>query len=155
MSPADPQWARIEPLLPIGCRGGVGCGAIKRVIDAIAWKYRTGSPGTDLPAEYGSWKGAQPAADVGDGRHLGNGSSPLGSPRPTPKANRTGSSGSTRPACAVIRRKGPGSAIDHAAPVPAPAVHDHGPRGGDRADSGAEQRGACVRLGGRGSPVVR
>lgn len=28
------------------------------MIDAIAWKYRTGSPWADLPAEFGSWKGA-------------------------------------------------------------------------------------------------
>jgi transposase len=27
------------------------------VIEAIAWKYRTGSPWRDLPAEFGSWKG--------------------------------------------------------------------------------------------------
>jgi transposase len=27
------------------------------VIDAIAFKYRTGLPWTDLPAEFGSWKG--------------------------------------------------------------------------------------------------
>lgn len=28
------------------------------MIDAIAWKYRTGSPWADLPEEFGSWKGA-------------------------------------------------------------------------------------------------
>lgn len=28
------------------------------MIDAIAWKYRTGSPWMDMPAEFGSWKGA-------------------------------------------------------------------------------------------------
>jgi transposase len=27
------------------------------MIDAIAWKYRTGSPWADLPEEFGSWKG--------------------------------------------------------------------------------------------------
>jgi len=27
------------------------------VIEAIAWKYRTGSPWPDLPEQYGSWKG--------------------------------------------------------------------------------------------------
>ncbi|PZT75208.1 hypothetical protein DNK56_17975 [Streptomyces sp. AC1-42W] len=25
--------------------------------NAIPWKYRTGSPWMDLPAEFGSWKG--------------------------------------------------------------------------------------------------
>ncbi len=28
------------------------------MIDAIAWKYRTGCPWQDLPGRYGSWKGA-------------------------------------------------------------------------------------------------
>ena len=27
------------------------------MIEAIAWKYRTGSPWPDLPEQYGSWKG--------------------------------------------------------------------------------------------------
>ncbi|MFE2527631.1 transposase [Streptomyces sp. NPDC059382] len=29
-----------------------------RVIDAIAFKYRTGTPWMDLPEQFGSWKGA-------------------------------------------------------------------------------------------------
>ncbi|MFB7043438.1 transposase, partial [Streptomyces sp. NPDC056294] len=29
----------------------------RQVIDAIAWKSRTGSPWSCLPAEFGSWKG--------------------------------------------------------------------------------------------------
>ncbi|MGW4897375.1 transposase [Kitasatospora sp. NPDC004240] len=29
-----------------------------QVIDAIAWKFQTGSQWVHLPAEYGSWKGA-------------------------------------------------------------------------------------------------
>ncbi|RST13573.1 transposase [Streptomyces sp. WAC05374] len=28
------------------------------MIDAIAWKYRTGSPRADPPEEFGSWKSA-------------------------------------------------------------------------------------------------
>jgi transposase len=28
------------------------------VIDAIAFKYRTGTPWMDLPEHFGSWKGA-------------------------------------------------------------------------------------------------
>ncbi|AZQ40045.1 transposase [Streptomyces cyaneochromogenes] len=27
------------------------------MIEAIAWKYRTGSPWGDMPSEFGSWKG--------------------------------------------------------------------------------------------------
>ncbi|GEB60167.1 transposase [Streptomyces gardneri] len=29
----------------------------RQVIDAIAFKYRTGTPWTDLPERFGSWKG--------------------------------------------------------------------------------------------------
>ncbi|MBC9719779.1 IS5 family transposase [Streptomyces sp. TRM66268-LWL] len=59
MSLTDAQWARIEPLLPDRApkRGGRWRDH-RQVIDAIAWKYRTGSPWMDLPEEFGSWKGA-------------------------------------------------------------------------------------------------
>ncbi|AWN25053.1 IS5 family transposase [Streptomyces sp. NEAU-S7GS2] len=59
VSLADAQWARIEPLLPGRApkRGGRWRDH-RQVIDAIAWKYRTGSPWMDLPAEFGSWKAA-------------------------------------------------------------------------------------------------
>jgi transposase len=54
----DAQWARIEPLLPDrtpkrGGRWREHC----QVIDAIAWKFQTGSQWIQLPREYGSWKG--------------------------------------------------------------------------------------------------
>ncbi|MFD9536263.1 IS5 family transposase [Streptomyces sp. NPDC060010] len=32
----------------------------RQVIDAIAWKFQTGSQWVHLPAEYGSWKGVYP-----------------------------------------------------------------------------------------------
>lgn len=53
------QWARIEPLLPdrVPVRGGWWRDH-RLVIDAIAWRYRTGSPWMDLPERYGSWKSA-------------------------------------------------------------------------------------------------
>ncbi|WP_443043457.1 IS5 family transposase [Streptomyces sp. GF20] len=55
----DAQWARIEPLLPDRTpRRGGRWRDHRQVIDAIAWKYRTGSPWMDLPPEFGSWKGA-------------------------------------------------------------------------------------------------
>ncbi|MFD3480510.1 IS5 family transposase [Streptomyces sp. NPDC058695] len=55
----DAQWARIEPLLPDRTpkRGGRWRDH-RQVIDAIAWKFQTGSQWVRLPAEYGSWKGA-------------------------------------------------------------------------------------------------
>ncbi|WP_373408192.1 IS5 family transposase [Streptomyces sp. 13-12-16] len=54
----DAQWARIEPLLPDRTpRRGGRWRDHRQVIDAIAWKFRTGSQWVHLPAEYGSWKG--------------------------------------------------------------------------------------------------
>ncbi|MGW0670661.1 IS5 family transposase [Streptomyces sp. NPDC002746] len=54
----DAQWARIEPLLPNRTpkRGGRWRDH-RLVIDAIAWKFQTGSQWIHLPEKYGSWKG--------------------------------------------------------------------------------------------------
>ena len=59
MSLTDAQWARIEPLLPDRTpkRGGRWRDH-RQVLDAIAFKYRTGTPWMDLPERFGSWKGA-------------------------------------------------------------------------------------------------
>ncbi|MFG2888035.1 IS5 family transposase [Streptomyces sp. NPDC048248] len=58
MSLTDAQWARIEPLLPDRTppRGGRWRDH-RQVIDAIAFKYRTGTPWMDLPERFGSWQG--------------------------------------------------------------------------------------------------
>ncbi|MFE8018237.1 IS5 family transposase [Streptomyces antibioticus] len=59
MSLTDAQWARIEPLLPDRTpKPGGGWRDHRQVIDAIAFKYRTGTPWTDLSEHFGSWKGA-------------------------------------------------------------------------------------------------
>ncbi|MFI1015980.1 IS5 family transposase [Streptomyces sp. NPDC020965] len=59
MSLTDAQWARIEPLLPDRSpRRGGRWRDHREVIDAIAFKYRTGTPWTELPERFGSWKGA-------------------------------------------------------------------------------------------------
>ncbi|MFH8624157.1 IS5 family transposase [Streptomyces vietnamensis] len=59
MSLTDAQWARIEPLLPDRQpRRGGRWRDHRQVIDAIAFKYRTGTPWMDLPEHFGSWKGA-------------------------------------------------------------------------------------------------
>ncbi|WP_427925200.1 IS5 family transposase [Streptomyces sp. cg40] len=58
VSLTDAQWARIEPLLPDRApRRGGRWRDHRQVIDAIAFKYRTGCPWMDLPEEFGSWKG--------------------------------------------------------------------------------------------------
>ncbi|MGW3289788.1 IS5 family transposase [Streptomyces sp. NPDC001002] len=57
MSLTDGQRARIEPLLPERTpkRGGRWRDH-RQVIDAIGFKYRTGTPWMDLPEQFGSWK---------------------------------------------------------------------------------------------------
>nr|WP_306956112.1 IS5 family transposase [Streptomyces sp. B4I13] len=54
----DAQWARIEPLLPDRTpkRGGRWRDH-REVIDAIAWKFQTGSQWVHLPERYGNWRG--------------------------------------------------------------------------------------------------
>ena len=51
---SDEAWAFIAPLLPSsdGCRGGQWRDH-RQVLEAIAWRYRTGSPWRDLPARFG------------------------------------------------------------------------------------------------------
>ncbi|MFI1377245.1 transposase [Streptomyces longwoodensis] len=59
VSLTDAQWARIEPFLPDRTpRRGGRWRDHRQVIDAIAFKYRTGTPWMDLPEHFGSWKGA-------------------------------------------------------------------------------------------------
>ncbi|MFD4237482.1 IS5 family transposase [Streptomyces sp. NPDC058542] len=58
MSLTDAQWARIEPLLPDRTpkRGGRWRDH-REVIDAIAFKFRTGMQWVHLPEKYGNWRG--------------------------------------------------------------------------------------------------
>src|SRR3954471_18825093 len=67
---SDEAWARIEPLLPSsqGKRGG-RWREHRQVVEAIAWRYRTGSPWRDLPQEFGPWQTAWKRHDrwSGDG----------------------------------------------------------------------------------------
>ncbi len=54
----DAQWARIEPLLPDRTpkRGGRWRDH-REVIDAIAYKFQTGTQWVHLPERYGNWRG--------------------------------------------------------------------------------------------------
>ncbi|MEU8720682.1 IS5 family transposase [Streptomyces antimycoticus] len=54
----DAQWARIEPLLPDRTpkRGGRWRDH-RKLIDAIAYKFQTGTPWVHLPEKYGNWRG--------------------------------------------------------------------------------------------------
>ncbi|MGN9821657.1 IS5 family transposase [Streptomyces sp. SD11] len=54
----DAQWARIEPLRPDRTpkRGGRWRDH-RQVIDAIAFKFQTGTQWVHLPEKYGNWRG--------------------------------------------------------------------------------------------------
>jgi len=56
---SDEAWAWIEPLLPssAGRRGGRWRDH-RQVIEAIAWRYRTGAPWRDVPVSFGPWQTA-------------------------------------------------------------------------------------------------
>ncbi|MEU8875996.1 transposase [Streptomyces javensis] len=58
MSLTDAQWARIEPLLPDRTpkRGGRWRDH-REVIDAIAFKFQTGTRWVHLPEKHGNWRG--------------------------------------------------------------------------------------------------
>ncbi|MBW8805110.1 MAG: transposase [Catenulisporales bacterium] len=65
---SDAQGARIEPLLPDRSpRRGGRWRDRREVIDAVAWKYRTGLPWTDMPEQFGSWKGMYTRISSGAG----------------------------------------------------------------------------------------
>ncbi|MGW8604571.1 transposase, partial [Streptomyces sp. NPDC055893] len=52
------MWDRIEPLMPADPVRGRRWADHRRALEAIAWKYRTGSPWRDLPDELGSFQTA-------------------------------------------------------------------------------------------------
>ncbi len=57
---SDEAWAWMAPLLPssAGRRGGRWRDHHRQVIEAVAWKYRTGSPWRELPERFGPWQTA-------------------------------------------------------------------------------------------------
>ncbi|MFE2023419.1 IS5 family transposase [Streptomyces sp. NPDC059499] len=72
MSLTDAQCARIEPLLPDRSpRRGGRWRDHRQVLDAIAFKYRTGTPWVDLPNHFGSWKGVHNRLRTWAADHLG------------------------------------------------------------------------------------
>ena len=50
----DKEWALIEPLLPPHGRGAVRVDD-RRIVNAIFWTLRTGSPWRDLPERHGPY----------------------------------------------------------------------------------------------------
>jgi transposase len=57
----DSMWEQIEPHLPKRTREnwkgrGAPGGDHRRAVEGIMWRFRTGSPWRDLPADYGAWQ---------------------------------------------------------------------------------------------------
>jgi len=54
---SDEFWAVVEPLMPSDeGKCGRRFGDHRRILEGIAWRFRTGSPWRDLPAEFGPWQ---------------------------------------------------------------------------------------------------
>lgn len=50
------QWARLEPLLPLGKKPGrPPVWTRRQLIAGIRWRTRTGAPWRDMPERYGPW----------------------------------------------------------------------------------------------------
>ena len=54
---SDEFWAAVESLMPsdVGKRGN-RFGDHRQILEGIAWRFRTGSPWRDLPADFGPWQ---------------------------------------------------------------------------------------------------
>ncbi|MFF5782989.1 transposase [Streptomyces virginiae] len=51
----DAQWARLEPLLPVGGKPGrLRLWTRRQLIDGIRWRTRAGTPWRDVPERYGA-----------------------------------------------------------------------------------------------------
>lgn len=53
---SDDLWTLIEPVLPSGLRRGRPWNDHRHTLEAIVWRFRTGSPWRDLPEQFGSWQ---------------------------------------------------------------------------------------------------
>lgn len=54
---SDELWSVIEPVLPSGSgRRGRPWRDHRRVLEGIAWRFRSGAPWRDVPADFGPWQ---------------------------------------------------------------------------------------------------
>ena len=54
---SDEFWAVVEPLMPSDeGKSGRRFGDHRLILEGIAWRFRTGSPWRDLPADFGPWQ---------------------------------------------------------------------------------------------------
>ncbi|SDY59923.1 Putative transposase of IS4/5 family, partial [Modestobacter sp. DSM 44400] len=52
----DELWELIQPVLPAGGHQGRPWNDHRLTLEAIIWRYRTGSPWRDLPDHFGAWQ---------------------------------------------------------------------------------------------------
>ena len=52
---SDEMWAVIGPLFPKAAATGRPPVDPRQVVEATAWRYRTGAPWRDLPEQFGKW----------------------------------------------------------------------------------------------------
>ena len=54
---SDEFWAAVESVMPsdVGKRGN-RFGDHRLILEGIAWRFRTGSPWRDMPADFGPWQ---------------------------------------------------------------------------------------------------
>ena len=50
----DDEWGLIEPFLPIG-EFGPYPKRLREQFEGVVWRFRTGSPWRDMPADHGAW----------------------------------------------------------------------------------------------------
>ncbi|MEV4449163.1 transposase [Streptomyces mirabilis] len=50
----DNEWTVFEPLLPLGECGGL-IPDLRRLVNGVTWRFRTGGPWRDIPERYGPW----------------------------------------------------------------------------------------------------
>ena len=53
---SDDLWALIETVMPSSRRPGRPWNDHRRTLEAIIWRFRTGSPWRDLPEQFGCWQ---------------------------------------------------------------------------------------------------
>jgi len=54
---SDELWAAVDPLMPSDLgRRGRRFADHRLILEGIAWRFRTGAPWRDLPADFGPWQ---------------------------------------------------------------------------------------------------
>jgi len=52
---SDESWAVLEPLFPVWKGNGRPILDMRRTLEGIAWRFRTGAPWRDIPERFGNW----------------------------------------------------------------------------------------------------